>query len=120
MVHPHNDISYTLFTDSMNDGFENDGPGFGLGFRVSYSLLEKSLDLSVSWLHYRIKYGFSGAPYATNGPFGFPQGTPIPNQVQWALDPSLAYHFKGKLKGLHLVEDIGLRISAKRNAYDNP
>ncbi len=110
MVHPYNDLSGTLFTDTMNDGISNLGPSYALGIKAGYNPVNHPVELSLSYVFYRAKYGFGGAAYATDGPFGFPDAEPVKNQSQWAVDAGAAYHFKmGETRTLTVKNTIGIR-----------
>lgn len=109
MVHPYNDLSGTLYTDTMNDGISDIGPGYAYGVKFKYDLFEKSLSFYANYVRYLARYGFGGAAYPTDGPYGFPQGEPVRNQNQWAYGFGLDYRFSGKLEGLRIFDYIGVQ-----------
>lgn len=110
LIHPYNDLSGTIYTDSMNNGIEDLGPGYAYGIKGEYRFLDDSLTLSMAYVRYKVKFGFGGAAYAIDGPFGFPKGTPVADQSQWELDPGISYRFKkGILKDLIIQNNVGIR-----------
>lgn len=115
MIHPYNDLSGTLYTDTMNNGISDIGPGYAYGIKMKFHFLQKAVDCYASYVRYLARYGYGGAAYDISGPYGYPQGAPVKNQRQWELDLGLGYHFKGPLKGLEIHDHVGIR-----DAYDWP
>jgi hypothetical protein len=109
LVHPYNDLSGTLFTDTMNNGVSDIGPCYAYGVKAAYELFDGQLGFSLAYVRYHVKYGFGGAAYSTDGPFGFPNGQPVRDQEQWALDAGVVYRFTGSLKGLTIEDHLGIR-----------
>lgn len=115
MVHPYSDLSGTFYTDTMNNGMGDIGPGYAYGIKLKFNFFKKAVDCYASYVRYLARYGYGGAAYTTDGPYGYPESKPVKNQKQWALDLGAAYHFKGALKGLEIHDHIGIR-----DAYDWP
>jgi hypothetical protein len=114
IVHPYNDLSGTFFTDTMNNGIDDVGPGYAYGIKGQYRLMEERLTLSAGYVRYEVDYGFGGAAYDTDGAYGFPKGTPVKDQSQYGLDVGAAYQFKdGPLKGLIVQDTVGVRDFTK-------
>jgi hypothetical protein len=109
LIHPYSDLSGTLFTDTMNNGIGDIGPGYAYGLRGEYELPRTSLLASAAYVGYLARYGFGGAAYQIDGPYYFPQGTPVPNQRQWAVDLGVVYTFHGLLDGLRIEDHVGSR-----------
>ncbi len=109
MVHPYNDLSGTYFTDTMNDGMGDIGPGHAYGVKGLYDVPQLHFAVSAAYIRYLAKYGFGGAAYGINGPYGFPEGTPVPDQKQYGLDVGVVYTFWGPLKGLTVEDHVGFR-----------
>jgi hypothetical protein len=108
LVHPYNDLSGTLFTDTMNNGIADVGPGYAYGVKTAYGV-SRNLTLSAAVVRYRVRYGFGGAAYPVDGPYGFPRGEPVRNQEQWAVDAGVVYHFTGALEALTIEDHVGVR-----------
>ncbi|MEJ2636387.1 MAG: hypothetical protein P8184_13990, partial [Calditrichia bacterium] len=109
MIHPYNDLSETFFTDGMNDGMGDIGPGYAYGIQGSYNFMNNRIGIFLHYVRYRADYGYGGAAYAINGEFGFPEGEPVLNQWQYELDGGISYHFAGMLHGLRVHLHIGVR-----------
>jgi hypothetical protein len=109
LVHPYNDLSGTLYTDTMNNGISDLGPSYAYGVKGDYSFFGEDLAVSAAFVRYRVKYGFGGAAYPTDGAFGFPKGAAVKDQAQWAVDAGIVYSFSGFLKGLTIENHVGIR-----------
>ncbi len=109
LVHPYNDLSGTLYTDSMNDGLSDIGPGTALGVKAALHRGSSPLALSLAYVRYRAEFGYGGAAYDTSGPDGFPPGPAVRRQRQWAVDAGVSYRFRGRLSGLRIFDFAGLR-----------
>jgi hypothetical protein len=109
LVHPYNDLSGTLYTDTMNNGLSDLGPAYAYGVKGAYSFFGEKLKVSAAFVRYKVKYGFGGAAYATDGAFGFPKGEAVSDQDQWALDAGIVYQFSGFLTGLSVENHVGIR-----------
>ena len=119
VVHPYNDNTGTSFTDTMQTGIANLGPGYAYGVTTSYAFLNKKLKVDVSYIRYLARYGFGGDSrnYTYGGAYGFSSTNYIPNQQLWALDASASYDLSSVLKGLSVAEDTDIAQAENRAGY---
>ena len=89
IVHPYNDLSGTLYTDTINFGLENTGPAKALG--LVWQSPEKPWVFSLRGVYYWVRHGFDGEIYDTSGPLGFPDRKAQDNQNVWAIDGGLLW-----------------------------
>ncbi|MCF3945394.1 hypothetical protein [Acidiphilium iwatense] len=123
LVHPYNDLTGTDFTDTMQAGLEDLGPGYAYGITSKFGFLNNKLGLSANYIRYVARYGFGGSTYSYNGPYGFPVGTPISNQKLWALQVGASYDLSSILKGLYVEDDTDIEVAENRGdigPYHNP
>lgn len=109
LVHPYNDLSGTLYTDTMNNGISDIGPGTAVGVKAAVHGPRSPVAFSAAYVRYRARFGYGGAAYATEGQDGFPPGMPVRDQRQWAFDAGVSYRFGGRLSGLRIFDFAGLR-----------
>jgi hypothetical protein len=112
LVHPYNDLTGNLYTDTMNDGLEDISPGQAYGVKGDAHLFARRLTLTLGYVRYRAGYGFHGAAYDVSGPAGYPPGQPFRRESQWALDAGVAFTLPGALRGLTLQDTVGIRDAA--------
>ena len=123
LVHPYNDLSGTDFTDTMQAGIEDLGPGYAYGITSKFGFLHDKLGLSANYIRYVARYGYGGSTYSYNGPYGFPVGTAISNQELWALQVGATYDLSSILKGLYVEDDTDIEVAGNRGnggPYHNP
>lgn len=99
-IHPYNDNSGTIFTDTMQNGIEDLGPGYAVGVTGNIVLLNDKLKISPSYVEYQADYGFGGNTFTYDGAYGFPTGTPVHNQHIHVIDSNFNYDLSSLLKGL--------------------
>ncbi|CAG4928961.1 unnamed protein product [Acidocella sp. C78] len=120
VLHPYNDNTGTSFTDTMQNGVPNLGPGYAYGITSNYDFLNKKLKVGVTYVRYLVRYGYGGdaqnyTSYA--GPYSFPNANYIPNQQLWALDANASYDLSSILKGLSVAEDTDVTVAENRAGY---
>ena len=116
-IHPYNDNSGTIFTDSMHAGLSDMGPGVAYGVTTLWHVMPHKLDLVANYLRYVVKYGYGLNTTSYTGSYGYPTGTYIPNQQIWALDVGAVYDMSSILKGLSLIERTDLTEAENRAGY---
>lgn len=117
MVHPYNDLTGTTFTDTMQTGISDFGPGYAYGITSSFAFLQNKLKVGLSYIRYLVRYGYGGSVYSYTGDYGFPTGQYIPNQQLWALDANASYDLSSVLKGLSVAEDTDIADAQNRAGY---
>lgn len=130
LLHPYSDLSGVLYTDTMNDGIQNIGPGWALGARLDvhtpqgFGFFTRYVHYQAKHGHYHEFYGLNVAAANNNGANGVFNGVPeVNNQNSWGWDAGLSYDF-GKmapaLEGLNVSDTLGLtHFSGAPNFYDN-
>jgi len=122
-VHPYNNLSVNEFTDTMQDGVSDFGPGFGYGATANLSLLNDRLKISPYYIRYVVRYGYGGNFYGYSGPYGFPAGADIPNEQLWTAGMNAAYDLSAILPGLSLADAFDADVvqnKAGAGLYSNP
>jgi len=133
MLHPYSDLSGYLYTDTMNDGMQEIGPGTAVGASVAlkpgYGF---GMSSKVSYFH--AKDGYGHAFYSIGG-----KGCPTTNssvspgvanncgsQNSYEVDVGLSYNFgyvNKALTGLKVEDKVGITHfqsgTPKTNFYDN-
>ena len=119
LLHPYNDLTGTSFTDTMQTGLSNLGPGYAYGVTTHYDFLNKKLKVGVAYIRYLARYGFGGdaANYTYTGAYGFSSSSYVPNQQLWALDANASYDLSSVLKGLSVAEDTDIAEAENRSGY---
>lgn len=123
LVHPYNDLTGTVFTDTMQTGISDLGPGYAYGITSKFGFLHNKLGLSANYIRYVARYGYGGSTYSYNGPYGFPVGTAIPNEKLWAVQVGGSYDLSSILKGLYVEDDTDIEVAENRGSvgpYSNP
>ena len=113
-VHPYNDLSGTEYTDTMNDGLSNLGPGDAYGAKGQLDFLQGRLKTFASYVWYNAEYGTSGAFYGVAHPYGFavPENELVRDQHSHGTDVGFDLDIGGfitALKGLKLFNYVGIR-----------
>lgn len=117
MIHPYNDLTGTSFTDTMQTGISDFGPGYAYGITSHFAFLRNKLKVGISYIRYLVRYGYGGSVYSYTGNYGFPTGQYIPNQQLWALDAGASYDLSSVLKGLSIAEDTDIAEAQNRAGY---
>jgi hypothetical protein len=125
MIHPYNDLSGTVFTDTMQNGIEDIGPGYAYGITGTIMALNNKLTITPTYVEYNADYGFGGSTYNYDGAYGFPSGvTPIHNEAIHVIDAGFSYSLADVLKGLSVAWDTDAAFaqnSSESNVhYNNP
>jgi hypothetical protein len=103
-VHPFNNLSVNDFTDTMQDGISDFGPGYGYGVTANLALLNNRLTISPYYIRYLMRYGYGGNFYGYNGAYGFPTGADVPNEQLWTVGWNAAYDLSAILPGLSVAD----------------
>ena len=118
MVHPYNDLSGTFFTDTMQTGLGDMGPGYAYGVDTKFAFLRDKLDVGVNFIRYLARYGYGNSVYGITGEAGYPAGVKaMPNQKMWAMDVGASYDLSAILKGLSIAEDTDIAVAQNRAGY---
>ncbi len=120
LVHPYNDLSGTLYTDTMNNGLDDLGPGSAYGLTGSWRFLQRALELKLAYVRYRVEYGHSGDLYDRDGAYGFPANPTVSDQRQWGFDFGLTYQLGqlwSQLRGLSIFNNVGIRSYSGGNDF---
>ena len=123
IVHPYNDLSGYQFSNSMQTGLEDFGPGYAYGVQWDAKFLKNKLDVSGNYTRYLVRYGYGGDVYSYDSlsPLypGFPQqtGLPVPNQQIWSLGFNVSYDLSSVLKGLSITENTDTNVTQNRSGY---
>ena len=111
LVHPYSDLSGVFYTDTMNNGVDGLGPGYGLGGRVDIAISDH-VEVFTRYVHYEAKRGQSHAFYIFDGERGYAAGIPIvENQNSWGWDISLRVDmgvFSQHLDGFVIENVLGI------------
>ena len=124
IVHPYRDLSGYAFSNSMQTGLEDFGPGYAYGIQWSAKFLKNKLDLSGNYTRYLVRYGYGGDVYSydnTNPLYpGFPvgpTGSPVPNEQISSIGFNASYDLSSILKGLSITENTDTNITQNRSGY---
>lgn len=113
MLHPYTDLSGVLYSDTMNDGIDELGPGWSIGARLDY---EPNDDLTLygQYVQYHARHGhyhdflYDGG-YGTIDSSSF-NGAEVRNQKSEGIDVGLTYDMGGlwkPLEGLKVQDEVG-------------
>ena len=122
-IHPYNDNSGTIFTDTMQVGIEDFGPGYAVGVTGNILAFNDKLKISPTYVEYNVDYGFGGNVFTFNGAYGFPTGIPVRNQSIHVVDASISYDLSSLLRGLSLDWDTDAAFAENGDQgqhFDNP
>ncbi|WP_298281327.1 hypothetical protein [Acidocella sp.] len=125
-IHPYNDNSGTIFTDTMQNGLEDLGPGYAFGITGTVVALDEKLKISPTYVEYNADYGFGGNTFSYGGSYGFPAGeTAIHNEKIYVIDLAATYDLSSVLKGLSVAWDADAAFAQNNSAeaghsYNNP
>ena len=111
LVHPYSDLSGVFYTDTMNNGVDGLGPGYGLGGRIDIAISDH-VEMFTRYVHYEAKRGQTHAFYIFDGERGYAAGIPIiENQNSWGWDVSLRVDlgvFSHHLDGFIIENVLGI------------
>lgn len=128
MLHPYTDLSGVTYTDTMNDGIQEIGPGWAAGARIDFTPTDNLAMYARYVLQYQAKHGHShdfyfngGANNVING--NSFTGTEFHNQKSQAIGIGLTYDLGGVYKqpaGLKIGDNLGItKFDHAPNFYDN-
>lgn len=126
MVQPFNDNSGTIFTDTMQTGIGDFGPGYAYGIEGTVYALNHLLTINPGYVEFNVDYGCGGDVYTYDGAYGFPGACkPVHNQAIHVIDMNFSYDMSRLLKGLSLTWDTDTAIIQKNSSenqtdYRNP
>ncbi len=125
MIHPYNDNSGTTFTDTMQVGIPDLGPGYAYGITGTIMALNGKLKINPTYVEYNADYGFGGNTFTYGGAYGFPTGmTPIHNESIHVIDAGFTYDLADVLKGLSVAWDTDAAFAQNSSTtnvyYENP
>lgn len=126
LVHPYNDNSGTVFTDTMQTGIGDFGPGYAYGITGTVYALDNKLKINPTYVEYNSDYGCGGNTFTYDGAYGFPSACkPIHNQAIHVIDVGFNYDMSSLLKGLSVTWNTDTAIaqndsSQTTNHYNNP
>lgn len=127
MLHPYTDLSGVLYTDTMNNGIQEFGPGWAAGARVDFTPTD-NLAMYARYVRYEAKHGhyhdfyFAGDEnnQITDDSF---TGDEVHDQKSQAIGIGLTYDLGGvwkQLAGLKIGDNLGItKIDGAPNFYDN-
>ncbi|MQM38960.1 hypothetical protein KBTX_02981 [wastewater metagenome] len=123
LVHPYSDLSGVFYTDTMNDGVDGLGPGYGIGGRLDVTFSD-GVDLFTRYVYYEAKRGQSHAFYSYDGDRGYAAGVPIvEDQNSWGWDTGITFDlgaFSPQLEGLKVQNVLGITdFDGAERFYDN-
>ncbi|GLR67134.1 hypothetical protein GCM10010909_18150 [Acidocella aquatica] len=123
VIHPYNDNSGTTFTDTMQTGIPDFGPGYAIGITGDVVALDGKLKISPTYVEYKVDYGFGGNVYNFSGPYAFPTGTPVHDQAIHVIDSNFNYNLSSVLPGLSADWDADAAFAENGNQgqhFNNP
>lgn len=123
VAHPYTDLSGLFYTDTINDGVGDLGPGFGYGVRLDGQASD-NISVFSRYVRYRARFGQSHDFYDVSGPQGFAANTPITrNQDSWGWDSGFTYDFgalSDRLAGLQIQDTLGITdFHGSHKFFDN-
>lgn len=122
-LQPYTMIPYTLFSDTLQTGVAELGPGYGYGINVTLKAFKGKFSSSLSAVRYKARYGFGKDVYTYRGPLGFGGLEATPNQHSWALDAINILDMSNIAKGLSSSYVLGIAHTDNGTTlrrYDNP
>ena len=124
-IHPYNDNSGTTFTDTMQTGIMDFGPGYAVGVTGNVFLLNDKLEISPTYVEYEVDYGYGGNTFSYAGTYGFNVSTPpIHDEKIHVIDSNFNYDLSSVVKGLSVDWDTDAAFAENGNLpsqhYNNP
>ncbi|RJS94131.1 hypothetical protein D3260_06105 [Salinisphaera sp. Q1T1-3] len=111
VVHPYTDLSGLFYTDTMNDGVGDLGPGYGYGGRLDIQATD-NISGFTRYVRYLARDGQSHNFYNYDGPRGFAAGTPITHdEHSWGWDTGVTFDLgaiSDKLAGVQIQNTLGI------------
>lgn len=132
LIHPYVDLSTYVYTDTMNDGIQETGPGWALGASTTITPQGALTGLSFSgkfaWYHAKHAHGHKfysiGSPSCTGGPSGI--RSDCGSGDSWGLNVGIGYNLGAinpALEGLSVSNTLGVThfqdYVAESTFYDN-
>lgn len=123
LLHPYTDLSGVLYTDTMNDGIQQIGPGWALGARIDFTPTD-NLSMYARYVQYEAKHGhyhdfyFNGgnnnviADDRYSGGSSF-VGNEVDNQKSHGIGVGITYDLGGvwdQLAGLKVGDALGVTV----------
>lgn len=127
MLHPYTDLSGVLYTDTMNNGIQQLGPGWAAGARFDFTPTD-NLSMYARYVEYEAKHGHSHDFYFNGGANNVIDdstfvGTEVDDQNSSAIGVGFTYDLGGiskQLAGLKVGDNLGItRMDGAPNFYDN-
>ncbi|AWN16663.1 hypothetical protein [Salinisphaera sp. LB1] len=133
LLHPYTDLSGVIYTDTMNDGIQEQGPGWAAGARIDFTPTD-NFSMYARYVQYEAKYGHSHDFYfggGSNGQIGDGRngnpdsftGTQYRNQKSQGIGIGMTYDLGGiskQLAGLKIGDNLGItKFDHAPNFYDN-
>lgn len=125
-LHPYTDLSGVLYTDTMNDGLQEIGPGWAAGARVDFTPTD-NFSMYARYVHYVARHGhyhdflYSG-PYNQISDASF-FGQEVNNQKSNGIGVGFTYDLGGvwhQLAGLKIGDNLGVtKFNGAPTFYDN-
>lgn len=124
-IHPYNDNSGTTFTDTMQTGIMDFGPGYAVGLTGNVFLLNDKFEISPTYVEYSVDYGYGGNTFSYNGAYGFNSSlSPIHNEKIHVVDVNFNYSLSSVMRGLSVDWDTDAAFaengSLPGQRYNNP
>ncbi|WP_353215601.1 hypothetical protein [Salinisphaera hydrothermalis] len=133
LLHPYTDLSGVIYTDTMNDGIQEMGPGWAAGARIDFTPTD-NLAMYARYVQYEAKYGHyhdfyfngGGNNLISDGRDGNPSsftGNEVRNQKSEGIGIGITYDLGGiskQLAGLKIGDNLGItKFDGAPNFYDN-
>lgn len=127
LLHPYTDMSGVIYTDTMNDGLQQLGPGWAAGARIDFTPTD-NLAMYARYVQYEAKHGhqhdfyFNGGAdnQITDDSF---TGTEVDDQKSQGIGIGFTYDLGGvykQLAGLKIGDNLGItKIDGAPDFYDN-
>ncbi|GAB3685235.1 hypothetical protein [Salinisphaera aquimarina] len=126
-LHPYTDLSGVLYTDTMNNGIQEIGPGWAAGARFDFTPTD-NLSMYARYVKYQAKHGHYHDFYFNAGADGVISdadftGEEVDDQNSDAIGIGLTYDLGGlwsQLAGLKINDNLGItRFDGAPNFYNN-
>lgn len=129
MLHPYSDLSGVVYSDTMNNGLTNLGPGWAAGARLDFTPTD-NLAMYARYVRYQAKHGrYHDFLYGGSDQYGRKltsnsfDGDKVHNQRSEGIGLGLTYNLGGiwkQLDGLKIGDNLGItKIDGAPNFYDN-
>ncbi|WP_423821241.1 hypothetical protein V5738_12975 [Salinisphaera sp. SPP-AMP-43] len=127
LLHPYTDLSGVLYTDTMNNGIQQIGPGWAAGARVDFTPTD-NLAMYARYVQYEAKNGHYHDFYFNGGASNVITddsfvGESVKDQKSQAIGIGLTYDLGGiwpQLAGLKIGDNLGItKFDGAPNFYNN-